>query len=298
VQHAFYEFTIHCERHDSLARQTSILTPHAKHTFGGWLLLLENPMNDCGNSESLDQKLEHLKLADERWKMVRSAIEHEDNLINQRLGWLFIGHAILFVCFAMLQKDVLSSEHKLESALAVELGLAVLFLCAGFIAMVTHRSNAVVNNHIGSLRQWWTDNGLATHTTPTVVAEASSGLVAEQFDGKSNLEPVSSNFLPTNFPPIAGHVPEKRGSIPTLIALMDLVLLVICLGISSQKFLDSQLTASIPRVVESRVANEGNPGTDSSDQQSDVGTSQEGGNSVGSEEGGGGERTSGALNVP
>ena len=240
-------------------------------------------MNDCGNSESLDQKLEHLKLADERWKMVRSAIEHEDKLVNHRLGWLFIGNAILFVCFAMLQNDVLSSEHKLESALAIEMGLAVVFLCAAFVAIVTHRCNALANNHIGSLRQWWTVNGLATRSTPTVVPEASSSLV----------EPVS-----TNFPPIAGHVPEKRGSMPTLIALIDLVLLVVCLGISSQKFLDSQLTASIPRVVESRVANEGNPGMDSSDQQSDVGTSQEGGNSVGSEEGSGGERTSGALNVP
>lgn len=251
-------------------------------------------MNDGSDSErAFDQKLEHLKLADERWKMVRSAIEHEDNLINQRLGWLFIGHAILFVCFAMLQKDVLNSEHKLESALAIEMGLAVVFLCAAFVAMVTHRFNALANNHIGSLRQWWTDNGLATRTIPTVAIEASSGLVAEQINEKSSLELVSSNY-----PPITGHTPEKRGSISTLIALMDLVLLVVCLGISSQKFLDSQLTASIPRAVESRSANNGNSGMDSSNDQNDLGTSQGGRNSLGSEDRRGGGPTSGAINVP
>ena len=220
-------------------------------------------MNNGSDSElASDQK--PLIPADERWKMVRSAIEHEDNLVNRRLGWLFIGHTILFVCFAMLQKDVLSSEHKLESALAIEMGLAVVFLCATFIAMVTHRCNASANNHISSLREWWQNNG----------------------------------HVSTNFPPITGHVPEKRGSIPTLIALMDITLLVVCLGISSQRFLDSQLTASIPRAVESRSANEGNSAMGSSDQQSDVSASQEGGNSEGSEEAGGGDRNSGALNVP
>lgn len=256
-------------------------------------------MSDGSDSErAFDQKLEHLKLADERWRMVRSAIEHEDTLVNQRLGWLFIGHAILFVCFAILQKDVLHSENKLESTLALEMGLAVLFLCAAFVSMVTHRCNALANNHIDSLRQWWIDNGLAPRTTPTVSPESSSGLTAGKFDGKSNLEPVLSNFPPTNFPPITGHVPEKRGSIPTLLALMDVTLLVVCSGISSQKFLDSQLTASIPRAVESRIANEGNHGMDSLDQQSDVSTSQEGGSSVGGEDAGSGERNSGALNVP
>ncbi len=246
-------------------------------------------MNDFGNSDSLDHKLEHLKLADERWKMVRSAIEHEDNLVNRRLGWLFIGHGILFVCFAMLQKDVLDTSHKLESALAIEMGLAVLFLCAAFIAMAMHRSNAVANNHIGSLRQWWTDNGISPET--------STGLAAAQISEKSSLASTSSSFPPSNYPPV-GSVAGSRGSIPTLIALMDLVLLVVCFGISGQRYLDSKLSASVPRVVESRSARDGNPRMDMSDQQSDLGSSQESGASGGSEGGGGGARSTGALDVP
>ncbi len=248
-------------------------------------------MNNLGTSESaFDQKLEHLKLADERWKMVRSAIEHEDNLVNRRLGWLFIGHGILFVCFAMLQKDVLDSSHKLESALAIEMGLAVLFLCAAFIAMATHRSNGTANNHISSLRQWWMDNGLAPETSNTIAAA--------QIGEKSNLASTSSSIPPSNFPPIDGSVAASRGSVPTLIALMDLVLLVVCLGISGQRYLDSKLSSSVPRVIESRSAREGNSRMDMSDQQSDLGASQESGASGGSEGGGGGARSAGAIDVP
>lgn len=249
-------------------------------------------MNDRGNSESIDQRLEYPNLADERWKMVRSAIEHQDNLVNQRLGWLFIGHSILFVCFAMLQKDVLDKGHKLESTLAIEMGLAVLFLCAAWIAMVTNRSNTLANNHIGSLRQWWIDNGQARRAKSAVVPETSSALAAGQIGEESKLE-----LVPSNSPPITVNAPGNRGSIPTLMALMDLVLLVVCLGISGQIYLDSKLSVSVPRAVESRSASEGNPRMDTSDQPSDLGTSLDGSDSAGGE-GGGSARSLGPVNEP
>lgn len=37
----------------------------------------------------------------ENWKRVRSAIEHENNLINNRLTWLFTGQGFLFTAFVL-----------------------------------------------------------------------------------------------------------------------------------------------------------------------------------------------------
>ncbi|MFO0943166.1 MAG: hypothetical protein U0930_20715 [Pirellulales bacterium] len=274
-------------------------------------------MSNCGNDGDSIQKLQQSALADDRWKMVRSAIEHEDNLINQRLSWLFAGHAFLFICFAMLQTTLLSKEVEWEPALTIEMGIAVVLLCAAFIALITHRSVAFAYIHSNALRQWWVDNYNPNewhYKDRSVISSFlhffTCGQRPEDFRQVKDLtqQEVASTdaTIPStttvekpaaSYPPIKGHFPKRFGSIPALMAVMDLALIAVCLGVGlevgGKKFLEGQVTT--PR-IESRSNSAGNPGADQGNQQMENDASQ-GGNEGGGDSGGG-SRSAGALNIP
>lgn len=258
-------------------------------------------MTSIGNENcDSNQNIEPLKLANERWKMVRSAIEHEDNLINQRLSWLFAGHAFLFICFAMLQSALLTKEIKSDRQLTIEMGLSLVMLCAAFIAMITHRNITLANIHSNSLRQWWIDNYNAKEwhyqdrsTITSLIHFFTCTQTSQDYKQVISLtqqelpaSPAEGAGSPTSdksaFPPIKGHFPNRRGSIAALIALMDLALFAVCFGFGCQGILKSMETSTTPRVV--------------STQPNDSGSSRDGGG--GSDDGGGGSRSAGALDVP
>src|SRR6478735_3272731 len=66
------------------------------------------------------------------WKLVRSAIEHENALINHRLTWFFSTQAFLLTVFFAV---VAYSDKQFFQEMASIETLTVLFLTIGFLAI-------------------------------------------------------------------------------------------------------------------------------------------------------------------
>lgn len=212
-------------------------------------------------------------LANEQWTMVRSAIEHEDNLVNHRISWLFAGHAFLFICFAMLQPALLSDKVPTQPGLTIQMGIAVLFLCAAIIALITQRSIAYANIHSKNLRQWWIDrhNAGEWHYQDrskfrSLIHFFSCGQSNSDFRRvqSSTEQEIDDKSAVSPYPPIKGEFPSRNGSIPAMLAVMDVAILVVCLAIGFPKFVDGMGVTTVkasPSGQSSRQNESGNRGS-------------------------------------
>ena len=81
----------------------------------------------------------------EYYKIIRSQIEHEDNLINQRLSWFLAAQAFLFTAYAILlnaptevraQKFAAQQDLLFLLVPIVAIGLSVLIYTTVFAAMI------------------------------------------------------------------------------------------------------------------------------------------------------------------
>lgn len=81
----------------------------------------------------------------EYYKIIRSQIEHEDNLINQRLSWFLAAQAFLFTAYAILlnaptevraQKFATQQDLLFLLVPIVAIGLSVLIYTTVFAAMI------------------------------------------------------------------------------------------------------------------------------------------------------------------
>jgi hypothetical protein len=91
----------------------------------------------------------------EHWEMVRSAVVHEDNLVNHRLVWLLTGHAFLFVSFGAVQNAVLTNKISSVEHVTLEVVLAFVFIGALAIARVVGISISLATAHNRRLEMWW-----------------------------------------------------------------------------------------------------------------------------------------------
>src|SRR5262249_28754325 len=72
----------------------------------------------------------------DHWDMVRGAIQHEDELVNHRLTWLFAIHGFLLYGFATAQLAVLNTSATIGSVAFLEILLALVFACAMVLCRV------------------------------------------------------------------------------------------------------------------------------------------------------------------
>lgn len=89
------------------------------------------------------------------WKRVRAAIEHENNLTNHRLTWLFASQLILFGGFFSLIQGVVAKDPKLlEQQLFQSLLMAFPFVGISVSLIILVGLHAA-NKQIESLEDWW-----------------------------------------------------------------------------------------------------------------------------------------------
>jgi hypothetical protein len=99
--------------------------------------------------------LESSLLAVDRYRLLRGQIEHEDNLITQRLSWFLASQAFLFSALAIVmnappqprfgQAEV-AMFHRLIPLIAIAVGLLIwLAIWAGVLAMA--RLRAMIDGH-------------------------------------------------------------------------------------------------------------------------------------------------------
>src|SRR5690242_21704775 len=94
---------------------------------------------------------EKLKL----WEVLRELIVHEDDLVNQRLTWLFAIHAFIVGGFFVVQADVLKSHFPPWSATAAEGVLIAACLCAFITCRTTRLTIGSAYAQIAFARRAW-----------------------------------------------------------------------------------------------------------------------------------------------
>ena len=83
------------------------------------------------------------------WKRVRSAIEHENNLVNHRLTWLFLAQGGLFAAFSSLSGDNQPHE-EVTGFIRVCVAVFGMFICGFMFVPLREADRALV-----SLNDWW-----------------------------------------------------------------------------------------------------------------------------------------------
>lgn len=77
------------------------------------------------------------------WKRVRSAIEHENNLVNHRLTWLFLAQGGLFTAF-------FSSSGEATGFIRICVAVFGMFICGFIFVPLREADKALVG-----LNDWW-----------------------------------------------------------------------------------------------------------------------------------------------
>lgn len=94
------------------------------------------------------------------WKRIRAAIEHENNLINHRLTWLFASQLILFGGFFTIMQGLIAKDLELLQEPLFQ-SLLLLFPIVGVsVSMIVLVSLYAATKQIGSLEDWWFYNHL------------------------------------------------------------------------------------------------------------------------------------------
>ncbi len=88
------------------------------------------------------------------WKRVRAEIEHENLLINHRLGWLFTSQIFLLGGFAAVFQASLK-ENLLTSSLPVQVVLLAISVVAVSICAFVTASVDAAHKQIEFLENWW-----------------------------------------------------------------------------------------------------------------------------------------------
>src|ERR1051325_3635716 len=71
------------------------------------------------------------------WEALRTAIVHEDNLVNHRLTWLLTIEGFLLGGFFLVQNSLLSAKLAIRTVIAIESLLTIIFLGSIWICLIS-----------------------------------------------------------------------------------------------------------------------------------------------------------------
>ncbi len=161
------------------------------------------------------------------WSMARTAVTHEDGLVNQRLTWLISSHWFLIGGFAAIQAGLFAGKDKTPwmMIVVVESFLVVLFLFAIWLCTVVASSVESAFEHLRHIKEWWYS------IYPEERLPARLQVVVSAFPKPSKMDcPLPEGHATKDFPPIMGDfgfMPCAGTSrIPFVFLYLDLVIIV------------------------------------------------------------------------
>lgn len=89
------------------------------------------------------------------WKRVRSCIEREDDLIDQRLRWLLTSQGFLFTAFAAALAAISSEKVDPKTQLLAQLLIGSLAIMALAICLMVYSKISAAEVHLDRLRRYW-----------------------------------------------------------------------------------------------------------------------------------------------
>jgi hypothetical protein len=104
------------------------------------------------------------------WRRVRSVIEHENSLVNNRVTWLLVSQGFLFAAYGTLLASWGKGELKIGAGTFVALLLA-LFAISAYICLSIGIVLAAAVKHIKFTHSWWYKIKMST-ASAEVIEEA------------------------------------------------------------------------------------------------------------------------------
>ena len=89
-----------------------------------------------------------------QWKLVRSAIEHENTLINYRISWLLATQLFLFAVFSSIFVEAIKND-KLFNSTKVYIAFTIISSIGFYVCILAWASLCAAQKMINRLRDWW-----------------------------------------------------------------------------------------------------------------------------------------------
>jgi hypothetical protein len=89
-----------------------------------------------------------------QWRLVRSAIEHENTLKNHRVTWFLATQLFLFTGFTSIFVEAVKNDFLFRS-LKVYTVLAIIFLMGIYVCILAWASLCAAQKMIARLEKWW-----------------------------------------------------------------------------------------------------------------------------------------------
>lgn len=171
-----------------------------------------------------------LKEKHQHWEHVRDVVKHEDDLVNQRLTWIFSTHTFLYAAFGLLQSKLMDSEWMPIAPYVLIQLLAILFLGVAlrFCQLMQHEIDTATA-HLDHLGAWW----MARYPEESYRPRRRLGTWIWSL--KPSVYPLAEDSLLKPFPPVIGRfeLDSRVGvdRLPRLFARADLVLILLTAGL-------------------------------------------------------------------
>ena len=89
------------------------------------------------------------------WEALRTAIVHEDNLVNHRLTWLLNIEGFLLGGFFLVQNSLLSAKLAIRTVIAIESLLTIIFLGSIWICLISGYLIAAAYQQVALIQKAW-----------------------------------------------------------------------------------------------------------------------------------------------
>ncbi len=168
-----------------------------------------------------------------QWKLVRSAIEHENTLVSNRVTWLLATQLFLFAGYSSIYAQALQKD-RLFGSVKVYASFLIISCIGIYICILAWANLRAAQRMIGRLRDWW-----IRHYPQDALSED---------DWIKSIQEYSSE---KRFPPVNGIFTERLHELfgemrlPTVIATCWLLLL----ALTTVLFIRSRYTNSDPFIL-------------------------------------------------
>lgn len=150
-----------------------------------------------------------------QWKLVRSAIEHENTLKSHRVTWFLASQLFLFTGFTSIFVEAIKNSILLGS-LKVYAVLVIIFLMGIYVCILAWASLRAAQKMIVRLQTWW-----LIHCNNTSDSLETLILSAKYGKGQKSFPPVNGIFT-SNM-----HMIFDETNLPVALALFWLVLFLV-----------------------------------------------------------------------
>jgi hypothetical protein len=175
----------------------------------------------------VDWDSKHLQEKIKVWTELRSAIMHEDNLVNHRFSWLLTFEGFLMAGFFLVQSAIAANKMSPAAIVGVETFLVFILLASLWVCYISGQTISAAYRQVSSIQQAWKRMFPEEAWEACVIPPWFLPWRAKSPSDSLDVAPSGSLF-----PPIRGEFTYKEVSrtqrIPFILFSINLLAIVMC----------------------------------------------------------------------